>query len=97
MNKDDMLKGIHRMLYDKQTSHKDREILRVIKEYIEKEPEFYLDWTENKKCAFIKIWFDGSMSMGLRDVETDIKKYIPLSNVLKGLAYSMFKLIDWHK
>lgn len=68
-----------------------------LKQYIEKEPEFYLDWIEDKKHAFIKIWSDGSMSMGLRDVETDIKKYIPLSNVLKGLAYSMFKLIDWHK
>lgn len=97
MNKDDMMKGIHRMLYDKQTSHKDRELLRVVKKYIEKDPEYWLNWEENKKHAFIKIWSDESISFGLYDVDTGIKHYMPLTAILKGLAEAMFKLIDWGK
>jgi len=97
MNKDDMMKGIHRMLYDKQTSHKDRELLRVVKKYIEKEPEHWLDWGKNQKHAFVKIWSDGSMSLGLHDDDTDIKHYMPLSKILKGIADSMYTLMDWGK
>ena len=98
MNKEDMVVQVHRMLYDKQTSHKDREVLRKIKVFLEvKEHEFQLDWGKNQKHAFIKVWSDGSMSLGLHDDDTDIKHYMPISNILKGLAFSMYTLMDWGK
>ena len=97
MNKRDIIKGIQRMLYDKQTSNQDRELLTAVLKYVEIEPEHWLDWGKNQKHAFIKIWADESISLGLFDADTDIKHYMPLSKILKGIADSMYTLMDWGK
>jgi hypothetical protein len=80
------------MLYDPQTPVKYRDTLREVKEFLShKETPIWLDWEWNGYRAAIHIWNDDSLSFAIHNKEKTDAVYIPLSNILKELAYSLSK------